>query len=214
MTTETASRGPSRRSVNREVLRSRRGILPNIHDKSSAYPGQVSQSVKLQDDGVISKVWIDPEVLEDPLYVDFTVHRSKHFVVFDGEVKTVTELLVKRKHNMYDSYDRSLLVVPKPSTDRLTAYLSPYKTAAPFVRKESFKRARSEMPLPLYKAREVSSVAVATSHRQLNLNQKRSKVGCKMNRTSREVRPAISLGRIKSRVLESLIVRKRLIKLA
>lgn len=95
--------------------------------------------------GIVSNVWVDPEVLEDPFYVDSVIHFRKKRIILDGVSQTIKEIRIKRKPNLYDKFDSSLLVVPKPSSERLVAYLSPLKEARKTLTDISLKTKASKL---------------------------------------------------------------------
>jgi hypothetical protein len=95
--------------------------------------------------GIVSNVWVDPEVLEDPFYVDSVIHFRKKRITLDGVSQTIKEIRIKRKPNLYDKFDSSLLVVPKPSSARLVAYLSPIKEARKTLTDISLKAKASKL---------------------------------------------------------------------
>lgn len=170
--------------------------------------------LSLKKEDVISKVWVDPEVLENPLYVDYTIHHQKKRVVNDGQISTVHEISVKRKHDVYDQYDRGLLVVPKPSTKRLQAYLTPIKATKKLHKSdEILRRAKSENRG--FVKHSDSSLSSEGRDTILPKITQSSIVRADLSQITKKLRtskPAVSLSHIKSKALENAITRLRLRK--
>mmetsp|Transcript_7627 Transcript_7627/g.14388 ORF Transcript_7627/g.14388 Transcript_7627/m.14388 type:complete len:297 (-) Transcript_7627:11-901(-) len=210
---QTSVEGVTREDFSRVMAGAQERLL-SYKRKSSVHFEEVPQISLKREEGVISKVWVDPEVLEDPLYVDYTVSRTKQRVIHDGQIQTVHEITVKRKHDIYDQYDRGLLVVPKPSTLRLKAFLSPFKSAKKVKTAVDFlRRAKSEKRMFIKKTDtsvliEEKDTALPKIHQSNTSRHERSEI----NLHSKEVRSSHHLSHIKSKVLENVITRVRLRK--
>jgi hypothetical protein len=221
--------GATHEDMNRAIADAESHLLSFKRKQSVRFEEAVGGPLKV-DEGTVQMVWVDPEVLADPLYVDYTVHHRKKFVVSNGQVHTVQEVRVKRKLNLYDQYAQGLLVVPKPSTKRLQAYMTPLKPVTKV--KSTLRRASSE--LRAFKRPSEASVVSEGLDRKLpmineqyevhsSLSQMRENTGVHSEaggqrllgkrRGVREDRCSeMFLSRIRSRVLENVILRKRLNK--
>jgi hypothetical protein len=190
--------------------------------------------------GVISNVWVDPEVLEDPYYIDSIIQYRKKRIILDGVNQTIKEVRIKRKPNLYDKFDSRLLVVPKPSSTRLAAYLTPIKEArmAPFTdfslkTKDSklFRKLAASMSKPVRSlSRTTARLRQANSvnkRREAELPKTITETASNYNLrhfptrtpltaeatsvTSSRPKNQVSLAQIKTKTLESVIVRRRLL---